>query len=78
MKIFAGRANSWTADVPLRSSWALRGVWEQNTPSHQPKPQRSGADAPRDGCGFPTDAAETAYHSVELHRLLAAREKENP
>jgi hypothetical protein len=34
--------------------------------------------APRDACGFPTEAAETAYHSVELHRLLVAREKETP
>jgi hypothetical protein len=32
--------------------------------------------APRDGCGFPTEAADSAYHSVELHRLLVAREKE--
>jgi hypothetical protein len=32
--------------------------------------------APRDGCGFPTAAAADAYHAVELHRLLVAREKE--
>lgn len=32
--------------------------------------------APRDGCGFPTDASYTAYQAVELHRLLVAREKE--
>ncbi len=32
--------------------------------------------APRDGCGFPTVAATDAYHAVELHRLLVAREKE--
>jgi hypothetical protein len=32
--------------------------------------------APRDGCGFPTAAAAEAYHGVDLHRLLVAREKE--
>ena len=32
--------------------------------------------APRDGCGAPSEAADTAYHEVELQRLLVAREKE--
>ena len=32
--------------------------------------------APRDGCGFPSATATDAYHAVELHRLLVAREKE--
>jgi hypothetical protein len=34
--------------------------------------------APRDGCPAPSTAADAAYHSVELHRLLVAREKETP
>jgi hypothetical protein len=32
--------------------------------------------APRDECGFPTAAADDAYHAVGLERLLVAREKE--
>ena len=32
--------------------------------------------APRDGCGCPSEAAEAAYHAVQLQRLLVAREKE--
>lgn len=32
--------------------------------------------APRDVCGFSSDVAADAYHAVELHRLLVAREKE--
>jgi hypothetical protein len=32
--------------------------------------------APRDGCGFPSEAAHATYDSVELQRLLVAREKE--
>jgi hypothetical protein len=32
--------------------------------------------APRDGCGFPTEDAHAAYDSVQLQRLLVAREKE--
>jgi hypothetical protein len=32
--------------------------------------------APRDECGFPTEAADAAYHAVGLQRLLVAREKE--
>ena len=32
--------------------------------------------APRDECGFPTEAADRAYHAVGLERLLVAREKE--
>jgi hypothetical protein len=32
--------------------------------------------APRDGCGFPSEPADAAYHAVGLHRLLVAREKE--
>jgi len=32
--------------------------------------------APRDGCGAPSDAADAAYHAVQLQRLLVAREKE--
>ncbi len=32
--------------------------------------------APRDGCGFPTEGARAAYDSVQLQRLLVAREKE--
>ncbi len=32
--------------------------------------------APRDACGAPSQAAAAAYHAVQLHRLLVAREKE--
>lgn len=32
--------------------------------------------APRDGCGFPSDEADAAYHALHLQRLLVAREKE--
>jgi hypothetical protein len=32
--------------------------------------------APRDGCGFPSEAAGAAYQAVGLERLLVAREKE--
>jgi hypothetical protein len=32
--------------------------------------------APRDECGAPSEAADAAYHAVELRRLLVAREKE--
>jgi hypothetical protein len=31
--------------------------------------------APRDGCGFPSDAAEAVYRGLDLHRVLVAREK---
>jgi hypothetical protein len=32
--------------------------------------------APRNGCGFPSDEADAAYHALHLQRLLVAREKE--
>jgi hypothetical protein len=32
--------------------------------------------APRNECGAPSEAADAAYHAVELRRLLVAREKE--
>jgi len=31
--------------------------------------------APRDECGFPTPAASAVYESLDLHRVLVAREK---
>ena len=51
MKVFADRANSWTADVPVRSGCAWRGLWETSTTSELARPLRTGTSAVRFGCG---------------------------